>query len=117
MMRLDELDFPLLDKERFRFKRQEVYSRLNRLIENKIIEEQEYKSLIEEDLALEVKNRTFLKCRRNLLWSILLLILAFIVNHALSSLLVLAGIILLITSLIGAIMNKLPAQTVRYLSE
>ena len=107
----------LVSNQRFEFRFAEVKKKLEQLKVDGLINEKQFAKIQDEDMLLKIKYRSFKKCIRQLIISLLLIGIGFMMGMSLGYLLIVGGIIVSISSFFGITTNWLSKNQRAYLKK
>lgn len=107
----------LLSEKRFELDQSDVHEKLAELKDHGLINENQFERVVEEDILLKIKHRTYKRCRIQVVIGIGLISIGFLVHTGLVYLFAVFGGILLVSSLFGMKANKLSKVQINYLTK
>ncbi|WP_064967055.1 hypothetical protein [Tenacibaculum ovolyticum] len=109
----------LLTNQRFKLGYSEVKKKLEHLKNNNLIDYKQIEKVLNEDLLLKIKYKTYKKCLRNITIGLILVGSGFwlMSNLSFRYLIIISGIILSVSSFFGILSNKLTIEQKEYLKK
>lgn len=107
----------LLTNKRFEFGYSEVKKRLEQYRNNELIDDKQFEKILNEDILLKIKYKTYKKCVRNIIIGLILIGIGLINTLSFRYLIIVGGIILTISSFFGILSNRLNKNEKEYLKK
>ncbi len=109
----------LLTSERFKLTHVEVKEKLIRLKSDNLISNDQFKKVMNEDLMLKIKHRTYKKCLKQFIFGLITIVIGILANNSssFSYICIVGGIIISTSSFFGILSNRLTKNQIKYIKQ